>query len=175
MRDRLYRSREDRVLFGVAGGVAEWLDVDPSLVRIVFALLVLTAGIGFLLYIVMALVIPETPYGPVPGSMSGGPAGGADPAAPGAQTPSWHDARAQRRAERRAARAERGGQGALVIGVLLVLVGAWFLIRRYVPALDGDLLWPIVLIILGGVLLVGALGRGRRDDGPPPPAAPPAP
>ncbi|MBI2776255.1 MAG: hypothetical protein HYX57_03155 [Chloroflexi bacterium] len=79
-----------------------------------------------------------------------------------------------RRAERRAARAERGGQGALVIGLLLVLVGAWFLIRRYVPARDGDLLWPIVLIILGAVLLVGALGRGRRDDGPPPPAAPPA-
>ncbi len=57
MRDRLYRSRDERVLFGVAGGVAEWLDVDPALVRIVFALLVLTAGIGFLLYIIMAIVI----------------------------------------------------------------------------------------------------------------------
>ncbi|MEO8462293.1 MAG: PspC domain-containing protein, partial [Chloroflexota bacterium] len=38
IRDRLYRSRVDRVISGVAGGVAEWLDIDPSLVRIAFVL-----------------------------------------------------------------------------------------------------------------------------------------
>ncbi len=47
MSDRLYRSRDDRMLAGVAGGVAEMLDIDPSLVRIVWALLVvLTGGIA---------------------------------------------------------------------------------------------------------------------------------
>ena len=63
MRERLYRSRSDRMLFGVAGGMAEWLDLDPSVVRLVWALLILAGGIGLLLYIVAAIVVPEEPYG----------------------------------------------------------------------------------------------------------------
>ena len=58
MSKRLYRSRDDRMLFGVAGGMARYLDIDPSIVRIVWALLVLAGGAGFLLYIVAAIVIP---------------------------------------------------------------------------------------------------------------------
>ena len=61
MHERLYRSRDDRMLFGVAGGMADWLDVDPAIVRIVWALLIFAAGAGFLLYIVAAIVIPEEP------------------------------------------------------------------------------------------------------------------
>lgn len=132
MRDRLYRSRDERVLFGVAGGVAEWLDIDPALVRIVFALLVLTAGVGFLLYIIMALVVPLEPE---LGAAAPAPAAPADLNAPAAAPagPTWTDARAARRAARRASRAERDGRGVVIFGAILILVGAWFLIRRFVP------------------------------------------
>src|SRR5512143_2295390 len=61
VRERLYRSRTDRMLFGVAGGMAEWLDLDPAVVRLVWALLILAGGIGFLLYIIAAIVVPEEP------------------------------------------------------------------------------------------------------------------
>ena len=62
--DRLYRSRDDRMLAGVAGGVAERLDADPSIIRIVWALLIfLTGGLALLVYIVMAIVVPERPDG----------------------------------------------------------------------------------------------------------------
>jgi phage shock protein PspC (stress-responsive transcriptional regulator) len=62
--DRLYRSPDDRMLSGVAGGLAEMLDIDPSIVRIVWAVLVpLTGGIALLVYIVMAIVVPERPLG----------------------------------------------------------------------------------------------------------------
>src|SRR6478609_8673851 len=62
--DRLYRSREDRVLAGVAGGVAEMVDADPSLIRVVWAvLIVLTGGLALLVYVVMAIVVPEAPIG----------------------------------------------------------------------------------------------------------------
>ena len=64
MTDRLYRSPDDRMLAGVAGGLAENWNIDPSLVRIVWALLiVLTGGLAFLVYIVMAIVVPERPAG----------------------------------------------------------------------------------------------------------------
>jgi phage shock protein C len=60
MNEHLYRSRDDRMLAGVAGGLAEIWDADPSLIRIVWAILiVLTGGIALLVYIVMAIVVPE--------------------------------------------------------------------------------------------------------------------
>jgi phage shock protein C len=62
--DHLYRSRSDRMLAGVAGGVAEHFELDPSLVRVGWAILViLTGGIFLLIYIVMAIVVPEEPIG----------------------------------------------------------------------------------------------------------------
>ena len=66
MNRRLYRSRTDSVISGVAGGVAEYLDVDPSIVRVVWALLaIVTGGVFVVLYIVMWIVVPEAPAGRV--------------------------------------------------------------------------------------------------------------
>ena len=54
-----FRKSADRRLFGVCGGIAEYLDVDPTLVRILWVVLVLFAGTGLLLYIVLALLMPD--------------------------------------------------------------------------------------------------------------------
>lgn len=60
MNDRLYRSRDDRMIAGVAGGLAELWGADPSLIRILWALLVIfTGGIALIVYIVMAIIVPE--------------------------------------------------------------------------------------------------------------------
>jgi phage shock protein C len=57
---RLVRSREDRVLGGVCGGLGRYLDVDPVVVRIITAALILS-GVGVLAYIIAWIVIPEAP------------------------------------------------------------------------------------------------------------------
>jgi phage shock protein C len=63
MNGRLYRSRDERVLAGVAGGLADYLDLDPSLVRILWVILALFSGGAFLvIYIIMAIVVPEEPW-----------------------------------------------------------------------------------------------------------------
>lgn len=91
MNRRLYRSRTDSVLGGVAGGVAEYLDVDPSIVRIVWAILaVVTGGIFFVLYIVMWIVVPEGtpgPYVPGPGAQPGWTPPSDEPPVPPAAAP----------------------------------------------------------------------------------------
>jgi len=78
---RLFRSRTDRVLTGIAGGMAEYLEVDPTIVRILWVLAtIFTGGLVLLLYIVLAFVIPVNPYqgGPVPaGAWGAGYASGA--------------------------------------------------------------------------------------------------
>jgi phage shock protein C len=59
---RLYRSTDERMFAGVCGGIAEYLDVDPTLVRLFFvALTLLSGGQGLLIYIVLMLVVPERP------------------------------------------------------------------------------------------------------------------
>ena len=59
MTKRLYRSRTERMVAGVCGGLAEYFDIDPTIVRLVFVLLALAGGPGLLIYIVMAIVVPE--------------------------------------------------------------------------------------------------------------------
>ena len=58
---RLYRSRTERMIAGVCGGLADYFDVDPTLIRLAFVLLVLAGSAGFWLYVVMALIVPEEP------------------------------------------------------------------------------------------------------------------
>ncbi|AIS52064.1 phage shock protein C, PspC [Thermoanaerobacter kivui] len=61
MSKRLYRSREQKMLGGVCGGIAEYFDIDVTLVRLI-CLLTIFSGIGILPYLVAWIVIPENPY-----------------------------------------------------------------------------------------------------------------
>ena len=58
MEKRLYRSRSDRVLWGVCGGLAKYFDIDPTIVRVIAVLLIFANGLGILVYIVMAIIVP---------------------------------------------------------------------------------------------------------------------
>ena len=58
---RLYRSRTDRRVAGVCGGIADYLAVDPTLVRIIWAIFAMAGGPGIVIYIIMAAIIPEEP------------------------------------------------------------------------------------------------------------------
>jgi phage shock protein PspC (stress-responsive transcriptional regulator) len=207
MNGRLYRSRDERMLAGVAGGIADWLDIDPAIVRLGWVIaVVLTQGLAVLVYIAMVFVIPEEPWAPsTPFGSVPAPGGGAAPPATGAPAPGtgpadhpasapstpattpipawqpgaddWREARRQEREARRAARREgrgaRGedgpGRGVVVLGVLLVAAGVYFLVRDYLPPIRWDVLWPAALVLLGIVLIVRALDLGGRGS---PPASP---
>lgn len=60
---KLYRSREDRQVAGVCGGLAAYFGFDATLVRLIFVAMALFGGPGVILYIIMALVVPEAPRG----------------------------------------------------------------------------------------------------------------
>ena len=61
MEKRLYRNMNDKKLCGVCSGIADYFSLDPTLVRLAWAALVIFAGTGLLLYILAALIIPEGP------------------------------------------------------------------------------------------------------------------
>ena len=58
---RLYRSASDRMLVGVCGGIGEYLNVDSTIIRLLWAILVFGGGIGILAYLVAAVIIPGQP------------------------------------------------------------------------------------------------------------------
>ena len=61
MQKKLYRSRTDRKILGVCGGLAEYFNVDSTLVRVIVVLVALLGGCGLLAYLVAALIMPEEP------------------------------------------------------------------------------------------------------------------
>jgi phage shock protein C len=133
------------MLAGVAGGLAEMLHTDPSLVRIVWAvLIVLTGGLAFLVYVVMAIVVPERPAGVAVDRP--GETGGVASARP-------------RRTDR--SDATRGG---LIAGLILIIVGGFFLVRQLLPSIDLGFWWPTVAIGLGILLVVVALLPSGHSD-----------
>ncbi|MFA5269078.1 MAG: PspC domain-containing protein [Methanoregula sp.] len=61
---RLYRSRKDRILGGICGGLGEHIDVDPSLIRLVWIVFSLASmGTGIIVYLAAWIIIPEPPGG----------------------------------------------------------------------------------------------------------------
>lgn len=58
---RLYRSRTDRVIFGVCGGLAKYFEIDPVVIRLAWILLIIFAGTGILFYIIAWLIMPLEP------------------------------------------------------------------------------------------------------------------
>ncbi|MCI5503953.1 MAG: PspC domain-containing protein [Lachnospiraceae bacterium] len=61
MNKRLYKSNNNKMLDGVCGGIAEYFDIDPTLVRLGWILFCAMGGSGFLAYIIAAIVIPSNP------------------------------------------------------------------------------------------------------------------
>jgi len=146
MTRRLYRSRTDTVLGGVAAGLARYLNADPALVRIAWAILVpITSGAAFLAYVVAWIVIPEEPVSPV---AAADPIEGTDASMPAVGTNST-------------ASPDRsdGGRAGLIVGIGLVLLGVWFLLRDYLPVINWNVLWPAILIGVGALILISSARR----------------
>ena len=61
MNKRLYKSNTQKMVDGVCGGIAEYFNIDPTLVRIAWVLFCAAGGSGFIAYIIAAIVIPRNP------------------------------------------------------------------------------------------------------------------
>lgn len=58
---RLYRSKDERMISGVCGGLGKYFNVDPTLIRLLFVITAAAGGPGLIAYIILAIVVPEEP------------------------------------------------------------------------------------------------------------------
>ncbi len=161
---RLYRSNRDRVLGGVAGGLGEYFDVDATLVRLAWILLALS-GVGVLAYIIAWIFIPEAPWRPRERERSADSAASTGPAASEGSTAHERSTGSVAAADYADGEDETSHHRhsststAWLFGVTLIGVGGFLLLRNFWPALWSFQFWPIVLIFVGALLLVGAFRR----------------
>lgn len=161
MSKRLYRSVGDRRIGGVAAGTAEYFDVDPSIARVLWVLLAVFTGGGFLIvYLVMWAIVPEEPWDPdtimgtasVPGAGAPGeaPIGAGAAGTTSVPPPSWTPSSVS----------SSGPSGRVILGAILILIGGWALAREFIPGFNWGLLWPIGLVAIGVIILLAAVRRG---------------
>ena len=145
MNRRLYRCRHNRRLAGVAGGVAEFFDLDPTLVRLVWVVSIFFGGIGLFLYIAMAIIVPLEPISATDAAAE---------AATGATEPEGH---------RHAPRAD--GRWTTILGLGLILFGTLAFVDRFLPALDfKHVVVPAAAIAIGLILIANAIRREPMES-----------
>jgi phage shock protein C len=145
MAKKLYRSRTDKMIAGVCGGLAEYFYIDPTLVRLLAVALTLAGGSGILAYIIFWFVVPQRQL---------------NLAAVDGQTQPVSGAAA---GESEEGESNEAHSAALFVGVILTVLGILFLLGNIISFawLSFSRLWPLVLIAIGIVIILK--GSGRRS------------
>lgn len=143
MQKRLFRSRKDRVLAGVSGGLATHLNTDPVIIRVAFVALTLAGGGGILAYIIMWAIIPKEPVSFVK---------------PDEQVPFESEM-----ASTEEATISSNSNGSLIAGSLLITLGALFLADEFLPNFPFQKYWPLLLVGLGVVILMNATTKSNKS------------
>jgi len=156
MPTRLERSTKNKVVAGVCGGIGEYLQVDPTLVRVFFVVgTIVTGGLGLLAYIVLIVLMP-LPGQPAPFvKQTGVTTSSVDPAA-GGEMAATTTAVAPQPVDPEAAERRRA-----TFGFVLIALGAIFLFANagVFRVIRWDLVWPLVFIAVGALLLAQRIRR----------------
>lgn len=173
--NRLYRIVNGKVIGGVAGGLAEYFGIDPTIIRIIFILLTVMGGGGLLVYVILWIVVPEkydlyppfnayasgtsttTPGNPSASSATGvgetyeGYAQGKTPSQPAYPANELNKSKVD---------------GSLIAGLVLILIGGFFLFERFVPDLDFGDFWPLLLVLVGALMIMKGVPALRKKEEP---------
>jgi len=149
MEKRLYKDQQHKMIGGVCAGLAEYFNIDVTLVRVLFFVTLILKGGGFFLYVVLWICLPKKPYTfgnpdvdyrvpPTPFGNVPQP-----PFTPYPDTP------------------KRRSNAGVIFGAVLIIIGGLFLLDQFniIPDIDFDDLWPVILIAIGCIII---FARGKR-------------
>ena len=149
MTTRITKSKTDRVIDGVCGGLAEYYRIDPVIVRLIFVVLLFINGIGFFIYIILAIIMPK------PEKLDQSP-----------------KETIRENVQEMGERVKEAGEGLGIsfsknteekhsyragwFGIILILLGIILLLEKLnlIKWFDKDLLWPVIIIFIGVWLLI---------------------
>lgn len=127
MSKQLYRSNQNKVLGGVCGGMGEYFDIDPTIVRIIWFLAIFT-GVGIIAYIACWLIIPQKSYGSL-----------------NSYTNEFTEHRESSIDKEKTKR---------ILGISLIIIGAVFMLDKFFRWFDLDIIIPLIIIAVGAYILL---------------------
>lgn len=141
MEKRIYRSCNDRVIAGVCGGLADYLEVDPAIVRLIFVLALFLAFAGPFVYVIAWLIIPLEPS---------------------CESKTRPEEEIKEKAEQLASEIKKRAKGfsgnnhdgRIVVGLAIAILGLIFLLQNLTGFNFWHNLWPLILIAVGFFFIV---------------------
>lgn len=145
MEKRLYRDEHRKMIGGVCAGLAEYFDIDVTIVRVLFFATLILKGGGLLVYIILWICVPKknyiftdptvdykvppSPFGNIPPQPTADPFTGIP--------------------------VKRRSNGGVIVGAILIIVGSFFLLDEFniIPDWDFENTWPFILVIVGLILI----------------------
>jgi phage shock protein C len=144
MQKRIYRSNVDNKIAGVCGGLGEYFDIDPTIVRIIMFLLIFAHGAGLIIYIVGWIVMPKRPL-----DVSHDAAGQTGSETTGVVQLKKDEAKSH------------PNSNYLWPGLILIIIGLIFLAHNMWWWFGWGDIWPLLLIAVGAFILVKAINNNR--------------
>jgi len=147
MTRRIYRSSRDRMIAGVAGGLAEYFDIDPVLTRAGFVILTLSGGLGILTYIVLWIIMPyDYEMTPMPQQSQYGP--NEIHSFTGVQDGKGNNNDSTKR---------------YVIAGIFIVLGVLLLLDNLIQHISFKFIFPILLIIIGVIIFIIGSNFSKRE------------
>ena len=136
MEKRIYRSTRSKILGGVCGGLGEYFEIDPVLVRSFFVIATFGWGVSILAYIVLWIIIPSDAGRIIRDSQS------------------FTDEIKDVRHEFIESCSQQNGKGRMWAGIIITITGVIFLIEQIFPILNHGALWPLLLVVVGVLIII---------------------
>lgn len=160
MEKRLYRSRSDRMIWGVCGGLAKYFDIDPVIIRLITVLLIFAGGVSILAYIVLAIVTPlESSQVTEPKDViKENVEEMKETASQIGQEIRTAFARGEGRSEETSRTQHRSRN---VLGTILIIIGILFLLASFnlLWWLRWTFLWPLIIVAIGVLIIFSTKRR----------------
>jgi len=156
MKKKLYRSKKDCVIGGVCGGIAEYFDIDPTLVRLLAILIFFFGGSGIIAYIIGWIIIPQNPNGNTEDNfdnkeeIKGKIKKGADKA----------NKKVEENLPEEGSKAKSEKNRNIILGVILIIAGLIFMGSTFFPLITWiawGTFWPVIIIVVGLAIIIRAI------------------
>ena len=154
MEKNLQRSRDKKVFAGIAGGLGNYLDIDPVIIRIVFVLITIFHGFGLLVYIIMWIVIPEEPFNNSFFQNNTGEAENLGETID--EEPGIFNASVSNKST--------SSNGRIIVGAVLIFIGIIFLAEKMFPFFDFEFVFAIGMIALGASLIFNFFNKTEKQS-----------
>lgn len=142
MNKKLYRSRQNKIIGGVCGGIGKYFDIDPVLIRLLFVLITLYNGAGLILYIILLIMLPLEPFNPdeieikdfteIPDEKL-------------VNTPSDFTDRKEKTKK--------------IFGIILLIIGTLLFLENFINILDFEIIAPLIMILIGLYLIYDSIKK----------------